>query len=147
MKITDALFAEHLVFHNLFDHIEAAVPRLKTLGEVKALAGVMEYMLRAHSATEDDLFLGPMEHCFEQIGQRESFHAEHKEIDENLTRVQDSTRLKNAQEMLLSAVSYSRRHFDREERVVFPMAEQVLNRKTLEDLGRAWVEQRVNVTA
>src|SRR5271157_2405554 len=27
MKITDVLRAEHAVFHNLFDHIEATVPR------------------------------------------------------------------------------------------------------------------------
>jgi hypothetical protein len=38
MKITEALFAEHLVFHNMFDHIEAATPKLKTLAEVKSLA-------------------------------------------------------------------------------------------------------------
>ena len=31
MKITDVLRAEHSVFHNLFDHIEAVVPKLKTL--------------------------------------------------------------------------------------------------------------------
>ena len=42
MKITDVLRAEHAVFHNLFDHIEATVPRLKTLAEVKALATVVE---------------------------------------------------------------------------------------------------------
>ena len=35
MKITDVLRAEHAVFHNLFDHIEATVPKLKTLAEVK----------------------------------------------------------------------------------------------------------------
>lgn len=145
MKITEALFAEHLVFHNLFDHIEATTPRLKSLGEVRALAQVMETMLRSHSHTEDDLFIGPLEHCFEQIGQRESFHLEHQEIDENLKRVQEARRIKQAQELLLAAVSYSRRHFDREERIVFPMAERVLNPNTLEELGRAWMEQRTTV--
>ena len=34
MKITDALFAEHMVFHNMFDHIETTVPKLKTLASV-----------------------------------------------------------------------------------------------------------------
>jgi len=73
MKITEALFAEHLVFHNMFDHIEATVPKLKTLAEVKSLAALMESLLKAHSDTEDDLFIGPLEHCFEQIGQRDAF--------------------------------------------------------------------------
>lgn len=145
MKITEALMAEHIVFHNLFDHIEATAPRLKSLAEVKSLAHVMETMLRSHSTTEDDLFLGPLEHCFEQIGQRESFHLEHAEIDKNLLKVQESNRIKQAQELLLAAIGYSRRHFDREERVVFPMAEKVLSPKTLHELGEAWMRQRNQV--
>ena len=56
MKITDVLRAEHAVFHNLFDHIEATVPRLKTLAEVKALAAVVDKVHGPHSKTEDDLF-------------------------------------------------------------------------------------------
>ena len=143
MKITEALFAEHLVFHNLFDHLESVVPKLKTLGEIKALAALMEVMLKSHSDTEDDLFIGPLEHCFEQIGQRETFHKEHEEIDENLRLVQKARQVKAARKMLLSAVAYSRKHFDKEERIVFPMAEKVLNSRTLNDLGRVWTDQRV----
>jgi hemerythrin-like domain-containing protein len=143
MKITEALFAEHLVFHNLFDHLESVVPKLKTLGEIKALAALMEVMLKSHSDTEDDLFIGPLEHCFEQIGQRETFHKEHEEIDENLRLVQKARQVKAARKMLLSAVAYSRKHFDKEERIVFPMAEKVLNSRTLNDLGKVWTDQRV----
>jgi hemerythrin-like domain-containing protein len=142
MKITEALFAEHLVFHNMFDHIEAEAPKLKTLAEVKALATLMEQLLRAHSDTEDELFMGPLEHCFEQIGQRDAFLEEHQEIDDSLRNIRGARELKKARQLLLSAVAYSRRHFDKEERIVFPMAERVLNAKTLKDLGQRWVEQR-----
>ena len=96
MKITEALLAEHLVFHNLFDHIEATAPRLKTLAEVKSLAALMESMLKAHSDTEDELFIGPLEHCFEQIGQRDAFLEEHQEIDVNLKRVQEAKQVRVA---------------------------------------------------
>jgi len=147
MKITEALFAEHLVFHSMFDHIEAAAPRLKTLAEVKALATLMEHLLRTHSDTEDDLFIGPLEHCFEQIGQRDAFLEEHKEIDENLRNIQGTRQLKKARQLLLSAVSYSRKHFDKEERIVFPMAERVLNSRTLTALGQQWMEQRARAVA
>jgi hemerythrin-like domain-containing protein len=142
MKITEALFAEHLVFHNVFDHIEAAAPKLKTLGEVRSLAALMEMLLKAHGDTEDNLFIGPLEHCFEQIGQRETFHQEHVEIDESLKRIQKAKQVKEARRLLLSAVGYSRRHFDKEERIVFPLAERVLKSKTLTELGRAWMDQR-----
>ena len=145
MKITEALFAEHLVFHNMFDHIEQVAPKLKTVAELQALSGLLESLLKAHSDTEDDLFIGPLEHCFEQIGQRESFQEEHVEIDENLKSVRSARRVQQARELLLAAVAYSRRHFDREERVVFPLAERVLKAKTLTALGQSWMDERARV--
>jgi hemerythrin-like domain-containing protein len=147
MKITEALLAEHLVFHNMFDHIEATVPKLKTLAEVKSLAALMESVLKAHSDTEDELFIGPLEHCFEQIGQRDAFLEEHQEIDDSLRTLRQAKQLKQARQLLLAAVAYSRGHFDKEERIVFPMAERVLNGKTLKALGQAWMEQRVRVAS
>lgn len=147
MKITEALLAEHLVFHTMLDHIEATAPRLKTLAEVKSIAALMEAMLKAHSDTEDELFLGPLEHCFEQIGQRDAFIEEHQEIDGNLLLVQKAARLKQAQRLLLAAVAYSREHFDKEERIVFPLAERILKDKTLSELGQSWMEQRTRVAA
>jgi hemerythrin-like domain-containing protein len=145
MKITEALFTEHLVFHNMFDHIERVAPRCETLGELKTLATIMEALLKAHSDTEDALFLGPLEHCFEQLGQRDAFLEEHQEMDGHLQLVQKATRLKEARELLLVAVAHSRRHFDREERVVFPLAERVLKSKTLTQLGQTWADQRARV--
>lgn len=142
MKITEALFAEHLVFHNLFDHIEKVAPRLKTLAEIKSLAALAETMLRAHSKTEDDLFIGPLEHCFEQIGQREIFHQEHDEIDADLALVQKAKQTRTARRLLLATVVLARNHFDKEERIVFPMAERILKSKTLNELGQTWMDQR-----
>jgi len=145
MKITEALFAEHLVFHSMFDSLETMVPTLRTLSEVKAVAKVLESMLKVHADIEDDLFLGPLEHCFEQIGQRDSFLEEHQEMDENIRRVQQANRPREAQQLLMAALAHSRRHFDREERIVFPMAERVLKSETLVQLGRIWMEQRIRV--
>jgi hemerythrin-like domain-containing protein len=63
-------------------------------------------------------------------------------MDANLQLVQNAVRAREALELLLRAVAHARRHFDREERVVFPMAERVLNERTLNELGEAWMEQR-----
>ena len=142
MKITEILMAEHAVFHNLFDHIEAAVPRLKTPGEVKLLATLVDKVLAPHSKTEDDLFIEPLEHCFEQIGQSETFHAEHRQIEETLAKVQKARTVGDAKKILLRAIAAARDHFDKEERIVFPMAERVLKAKTLSDLGREWLQKR-----
>lgn len=142
MKITEALLAEHLVFHSMFDQVEAQAPVLKSLAEVKVMAGLIEVMLKAHSDAEDDLFLGPLEHCFEQMGQRDCFLEEHDEMNRGLHMVQDATRILEAKRLLLGAVAHSRRHFDREERIVFPLAEQLLKEATLAELGQAWMDQR-----
>lgn len=130
------------MFHSMFDQIEAQAPLLKSLAEVKVMAGLIEVMLKAHSDTEDELFLGPLEHCFEQMGQRDSFLEEHDEMNHGLRMVQDATRIVEAKRLLLGAVAHSRRHFEREERIVFPLAEQVLKEATLAELGQAWMDQR-----
>jgi hemerythrin-like domain-containing protein len=142
MKITEILMAEHAVFHNLFDHIEAAVPRLKTPGEVKLLAALVDKVMAPHSKTEDDLFIEPLEHCFEQIGQNETFHAEHRQIEEKLAKVHKTRTLKEAKNILHGAMAAAREHFDKEERIVFPMAERVLKPKTLSALGKEWLQKR-----
>jgi hemerythrin-like domain-containing protein len=142
MKITEALLAEHLVFHHMFDHLETAAAGLKTLSEVKAVGALLEAMLKGHSDTEDELLLGPLEHCFEQIGQRDGFLREHEEMDESLRLIQNATQPGQARRMLLAAIAHSRKHFHKEERIVFPLAEQVLNAKTLTELSRCWREQR-----
>jgi hemerythrin-like domain-containing protein len=142
MKITEILMAEHAVFHNLFDHIEKVVPRMRTLAEIKTLAAVVEKLHEPHSKTEDDLFIEPLEHCFEQIGQSETFHAEHEQIEATLAKVHKAKRLKDAKKILLGAMAACRKHFDKEERIVFPMAERILKTKTLTDLGVQWLLKR-----
>ena len=142
MKITEILMAEHAVFHNLFDHIEATVPRVKTLAEVKSLGLIMGKLMAPHSRTEDDLFIAPLEHCFDQLGQKETFHHEHELIDQTLEKVQKARSLRVAREFLLSAVATSRNHFDKEERIVFPLAEQTLKTRTLTELGAEWLKKR-----
>ena len=142
MKITDVLRAEHAVFHNLFDHIETAAPRVKNLAELKGLAILVEKLHGPHSQTEDDLFIEPLEPYFDQMGQKETFHDEHEHIEAALAAVQKARTLKDAKKILLNAIAASRKHFDKEERIVFPLAERILKAKTLNQLGEEWLLRR-----
>lgn len=142
MKITDILRAEHTVFHHLFDHIETTAPRLKTLAEVKSLAMLIDKVMSPHSETEDELFIGPLEHCFEQIGHRDTFHDEHELIEAALSKICKVKSLKDGKRLLLAVIAASRKHFEKEERIVFPLAERVLKAKTLTDLGSEWMKRR-----
>jgi hemerythrin-like domain-containing protein len=142
MKITEILMAEHAVFHNLFDHVEATVPQLRTLAEVKSLGQIITKLIEPHSHTEDELFIEPLEHCFDQLGQKETFHEEHELMDQALAQVQTARSLKTAKAQLLGAVSALRTHFDMEERIVFPLAERILKTRTLTELGAEWLKKR-----
>ena len=142
MKITEALLAEHQVFHNLFDHLERAAPKLRTLAEIKTVAAMLEAAMTAHSKTEDELFIGPLDHCFEQLGQCQTFHEEHDGIDRELQALKAARDVRKARQLLLTVVATSRSHFDKEERIVFPLAERVLKSKTLLELGDQWMKRR-----
>ncbi len=142
MKITDILRAEHTVFHHVFDHIESVAPKLRSLSEIKTLARLADKVMSPHSHVEDELFIEPLEHCFEQIGQRETFHHEHEVIEKTFSAIAKARDLKTARSLLLRAIVASRKHFDKEERIVFPMAERVMKTKTLTDLGREWSKRR-----
>jgi hemerythrin-like domain-containing protein len=141
MKITQALQAEHVVFHNLFDHIEKTAPRLRTLAEVRALSNLLARMLDIHSQVEDVLLVEPLEPSLHQLGQHENFHAEHDEIDRQLDAIAAAKTVATARQALSRAVAIARRHFDKEERIVFPLAEKILSAKTLTDLGKRWEQQ------
>ena len=123
MKITEALLAEHVVFHNIFDHIERVLPGLKTVAQIKAFAGLLEGLLRKHGGSEEHWVFAPLEHCLEQMGQSDTFAKEHREIDSSLTEVMHASRVGDARKLLLKAVLASRKHFDHEERIVFALAE------------------------
>jgi hemerythrin-like domain-containing protein len=142
VKITQALLAEHVVFHNLFDYLDRVTPQLKVLAEVRALAALLEAMLEVHSKVEDELLIDPLEPAFSHLGQAENFHDEHHEITVNLKLIRSTRKLAEARRLLHKAVLVSRRHFDKEERIVFPLAEKQLSAKSLIHLGKRWEEQR-----
>jgi hemerythrin-like domain-containing protein len=83
-----------------------------------------------------------LEHCFDQIGQNETFHEEHQQIDVELAKVHRARDLKLAQKILLNALTALRKHFDKEERIVFPMAERLLKTRTLNWLSKTWLRRR-----
>ena len=109
---------------------------------MKSLALLLDKVMSPHSKTEDDLFIDPLEHCFDQIGHKETFHHEHELIEATLVKVTKARTLKDAKRLLLSVIAASRKHFEKEERIVFPMAERILKAQTLSDLGQKWMKRR-----
>lgn len=63
-------------------------------------------------------------------------------IEEALAKISKARDVRLARKLLIGAITASRKHFDKEERIVFPMAERVLKTDTLESLADEWRRRR-----
>jgi hemerythrin-like domain-containing protein len=143
MKITEAFIAEHAVIYAQLDHLEQAVPATRTVGEVKAMAGLLEAALRSHADLEDELLFNGLEPGLDQMGKLEKVQHEHGAICKGLAMVRTSRSKKDAQRRLLNVVHLTRKEFDLEDRIIFRMAEELVREETLLRLGKAWARQRM----
>ena len=146
MKITDALTTEQVVFTSVFEHIERALPDLKTVHEARLLARLVESLLRKHSDVETNLAYVALDHVLDRQSELDRLHQDHEEIDGRLKRVRSAATCLEARQLLLAALRASREHFHREEQTVFPLIEKVLRGDTLTGLGQAW-RQRQSASA
>jgi hemerythrin-like domain-containing protein len=143
VKITDALIGEHAVLYAQLDHLEAAVPAAKALGEIKAMAALLESALTTHAALEDELLFDGLEPGLDQIGKLEKVQHEHDAISKGLALVRHSKTRSEAQRRLLNVVHLTRKEFDLEDRIIFKLAEETLRADTLEKLGKTWARKRM----
>jgi hypothetical protein len=141
MKITDALIAEHTIFLGAFDEIERVLPSLVTPTEVKTMASIVEGMLRSHAEAEANLAYLALDHVLQDKGELKRMHQDHHEIDERLKKVHSAKTCAEGRRLLKSALLASREHFHAEERGLFPLLEKVLQRDTLLQLGKAWLQR------
>ena len=140
MKITDALLAEHTVFHSLFEVVEKQLENHPSTEKIHLLAEMLLHLLEKHGQAEHDLLIPPIEPFLHEIGHLENFHNEDDIIIEMLQKITacDSTEL--ASQILLKTLRLANEHFDKEERFVFPLAEKHISEKSLHELGEAWAK-------
>jgi hemerythrin-like domain-containing protein len=142
MTITEALVAEHTIFLGVFDQIERVLPNLATLAEVGTMASLVEGLLEGHARTETDLAYLALDHVLEHNGELARMHQDHHEIDDRLRKVHTANTCAEARTLLRAAIAASREHFRAEERSVFPLLEKSLQRDTLTDLGKNWMQRQ-----
>lgn len=141
MTIIEALVAEHRVFLMLFDQIERALPRVKTVDEIALLCRLLEEPLHNHGGAEADLAYIALDHILHQQDQLTRLHHDHQEIDGLLKEVEGIKDLQQARTQLKAALDACRAHFSEEEQTVFPRIEKALQHETLLILGRVWKSQ------
>lgn len=142
MKITDALLGEHAVIYPGLDRIVEA--SFATAEEMRAAAAILAAGLASHARIEDELLFVPLE---EQIGGEMGplavMRLEHDEIEGVLERLQEVEGPTEGRTIATRLAQLARDHFAKEEQVLYPMAENVLDADELERLGAEWASRRL----
>jgi hemerythrin-like domain-containing protein len=138
MNIIDAFIAEHGVFKAQLDQLEQSVNKLLPTKELKAQYAMIAAGLMGHAALEDRLLYGP----FSTKIRTETVHNEHLMIERLAKQVAEQENPTELQHLLLLAVQVERRHFENEEKAIFPGARSVLSQSEMTELGSEYAGQR-----
>lgn len=142
MKITDALRGEHAPLCDLLRHVDGEARALPTLEAVRAVAAVVVAALVPHARAEDELFFAPLLASGVDAGPLAYMHDEHLDIEGALQGAMVASDRATAVGHLLRAVSLALEHFEKEEEIVFPAADDALDEATLERYGADWARAR-----
>jgi hemerythrin-like domain-containing protein len=96
------------------------------LTQSRTLVGELEAALEAHARLEDELLFCHLESLLPQQGPLAVMRAEHQEIEGLLASLADSSDASDAYSRIQRLVVVARDHFAKEEQVLFPLAEQIL---------------------
>ena len=125
-------------FNIILKEIEAVLPGVATLGELRILVWVMAGFLQQHGDKEEELLYPAVDQMQAQRGQMElkAMTQEHGELDQQIRQVAKSGDLNQARQQISQLIQAVRQHFDHEESDLFPLAEEVLQAESLVALGR-----------
>ncbi len=140
-EITRALLGEHGAFYAQF----AAIERLAASAgapELRAAATLLDAALVSHARLEDELLFRAIDAAMPDAGPLPVMRDEHRRIEEALARARLGGHVPSARAALLEAIAISREHFLKEEEILFPLAEKVLDGEDIRTLGAAWAKAR-----
>ena len=142
MKLTDALRGEHGVLHALLAHVETTMDRTTTVGEARALAQVLAALLLSHAKLEDELLFPSLIARLGPHGPMAVMRAEHEELDEALAGAVGAPTRELVVAHLARVISLARRHLAKEERVLFEVADELIDEGLLASRGARWASER-----
>ena len=141
IKITDALVGEHGPLYAQLDRLA-----LVTEGSVDAIRSCSELLaagLASHAQLEDTLLFAALEQRTGRDSLLEGMYEDHEQVDALLTELAGVDDAGQARSLATRLVALARNHFAKEEKAVFPLAEQVLGEDELVRLGEEWEYRRL----
>jgi hemerythrin-like domain-containing protein len=144
MKITQALLGEHGAMYPLLDLIERSAPSA-TLDAIRVQAQFLQSTLVSHAAIEDTVMRPSIERHLPKPAVNPDGSiglTDHEVIDAGLRAVLNAIDTEAARLLLLETVAKTRKHFEKEERLIFGIAERELTEEAQERLGAEWAAWR-----
>ena len=158
MKITDALLGEHGVFYAQFQLMAKSIDGAD-LEVIKTLGAMLASALAPHAQIENDILFPAIEQIMGEGGpthvmrieheqiegklqELEELKGTHEEIEGALRRLPETQSADEARRLVRDVIQAAREHFAKEEHILFPMAAQMLDERTLARLGDDWAERR-----
>ncbi len=142
MKLTDALLGEHGAFNVLLNEIEKMASIAGDVAQIDSAIAVFATEIKAHAALEEELLFPALKPHLATNELITEMLAEHKEIRQGLERIENAVDISEAIDAVQQTISAIRNHFQKEEKVLYPFAEDVLDDETLIRLGKAWAVAR-----
>lgn len=102
----------------------------------------MTATLASHAHLEDELLFTALDAQMGPMGPVAVMRMEHDQIEALLEQVLAAQELAAAQRLMQQTLQLARIHFAKEEQVLFPMAQQVLDERTLTQLAGQWAQRR-----
>lgn len=142
MKITDAFLGEHGVFYAQFNQLEQALNSNENLDQIKSMVTMLAAGLVSHAQLEDELLFDALDNTPAATGPVPIMRREHEVIDHALSGVQQMNDPGQVHKLIISTLELARQHFAKEEKILFPMAAQMLQEENLLQSGVLWARRR-----
>jgi hemerythrin-like domain-containing protein len=142
IKITDALVGEHGPLYAQLDRLATVTDG--SVDAIQSCAQLLAAGLASHARLEDELLFAALEQRTGRDSLLEDMYEDHEQVDallSELARVDDP---EQARSLAARLVALARNHFAKEEKAVFPLAEQVLGDAELVRLGEDWEYRRLD---
>ena len=142
MKLTDALIGEHGAFRALLDAIEEMASYAGEVAQIESAMAVFTTEITQHAKLEENLLFSALEPHLDSNDLLAEMRSEHQEIRSGLESIEDARDLDQAIAAVQHTLEAARRHFENEEKVLYAIANKVLDEETLTRLGEDWAAAR-----
>ncbi len=142
MKITDALLGEHAVIYDLFEYVRETAKNSDDIEEIIAIVSVLERLILSHAQIEEELLFPRLESHLGQMGPLGVMRSEHQGIEDLLIVAKQETDVGDLKSVIGQFLELADGHFQKEEGVLFGIAQQVLDEAILTELGDEWAARR-----